>query len=563
MASRKELKALITLAGKVDPSLQASLLSAAKQTKGLSQNFGLLNLAGQKMKTTVSGFAGEIGKKMPQSVQNMAKMASQNKLVQASFTTLGKVGKGSLSALKVGGKMALAGVTALAVAGTAALVGVAKTGLQTASDLTEVQNVVDVTFGDNAKTVDAWSQSLLKAYGLSELSAKKYASTTGAMLKSSGISDKNVLAMSQGITQLTGDMASFYNLQPDEMFEKIRSGISGETEPLKALGINMSVANLEAFALSQGINKSYQAMSQAEQMTLRYNYLMSATADAQGDFSRTSDSLSNQTKLMKENFTQLSAKIMQAAIPALSKILAGVNGFMDSMDTQGLGNFVAGIADLALQLLPVAMQLMPAIQSTMEALLPPITQVVKMLLPPLTQFAELIAKSLGVILPPLMQIVSVVLPPIISLFELILKVAGAGISKIGELLSGIAGLFGGNSSGSEPLPQYARGGFSSRPAIFGEAGLEAAIPIKRGSQRSISLLERTAQLLGLRRKGDDDAFSGLRQRLPGMAVGYRFVYAPVINGGTSQQVVAELRRQYESFREMYENWMNRERRLAW
>ena len=95
-------------------------------------------------------------------------------------------------------------------------------------------------------------------------------------------------------------MASFYNLNSDEAFAKIRSGISGETEPLKQLGINMSVANLEAYAMAQGIDKSYDSMTQAEQVMLRYNYLLSVTGDAQGDFARTSGSFANQQKLLKE-----------------------------------------------------------------------------------------------------------------------------------------------------------------------------------------------------------------------------------------------------------------------
>ena len=111
------------------------------------------------------------------------------------------------------------------------------------------------------------------------MQAKKYTSTLGAMMKSSGLTGKAVTSMSTDLAGLAADMASFYNLDFETAFEKIRSGISGETEPLKQLGINMSVANLEAYALSQGITKSYESMTQAEQVTLRYNYLMQATRD--------------------------------------------------------------------------------------------------------------------------------------------------------------------------------------------------------------------------------------------------------------------------------------------
>ena len=189
--------------------------------------------------------------------------------------------------------------------------------IEYASDLQEVQNVVDVTFGQNS-AINEWSKNTLEAFGLNELSAKRFSGTLGAMLKSSGLAGDSVQDMSMSITELAGDMASFYNLDAEEAFNKIRSGISGETEPLKQLGINMSVANLEAFALSQGIQTAYSEMSQAEQVTLRYNYLMQATADAQGDFARTSDSYANQVKLLKENWLAFTGSLATKALPILA-----------------------------------------------------------------------------------------------------------------------------------------------------------------------------------------------------------------------------------------------------
>lgn len=215
------------------------------------------------------------------------------------------------------------------IMGAVAALGLAKVAgdaIDYASDLTEVQNVVDVTFGSSAQIVNDWSKTTLDAFGLNELSAKRFAGTMGAMLKSSGLAGDSVREMSQRITEMSGDMASFYNLDPEEAFNKIRSGISGETEPLKQLGINMSVANLEAFALSQGMTKAYNSMSQGEQVMLRYNYLLNATADAQGDFARTSDSFANQTKLMKENFTAFTGELASSALPMLTLGISMLNG---------------------------------------------------------------------------------------------------------------------------------------------------------------------------------------------------------------------------------------------
>lgn len=203
-----------------------------------------------------------------------------------------------------------------------------KTGIDYASDLAEVQNVVDVTFGSATEAINSWSKECLAAYGMNEVSAKRYAGTIGAMLKSSGLAGDAIVDMSKDMVGLAGDMASFYNLDLETAFEKIRSGISGETEPLKQLGINMSVANLEAYALSQGITTAYNEMSQAEQVMLRYNYLMSATADAQGDFARTQDSYANQTRLLSESWLEFTGVMAEQLLPVLTTIVSWLNNIV-------------------------------------------------------------------------------------------------------------------------------------------------------------------------------------------------------------------------------------------
>lgn len=207
----------------------------------------------------------------------------------------------------------------------AALVNFGKQCIELGSDLQEVQNVVDVTFGEMSSTIDQFAKDAIEKFGLSELAAKQYTSTMGAMLKSMGFTGQAVSDMSMELAGLAGDMASFYNLEADEAFAKIRAGISGETEPLKQLGINLSVANLEQFALTQGINKSYNAMTQQEQALLRYNYLLSVTSDAQGDFARTSDSWANQTKILAMRFDSLKASIGQGLINVFTPVIKVLN----------------------------------------------------------------------------------------------------------------------------------------------------------------------------------------------------------------------------------------------
>ena len=209
-----------------------------------------------------------------------------------------------------------------------------KAAINAASDLQEVQNVVDVTFGESANEINAWARNAINQFGLTETQAKRFASTMGAMMKSSGIASKDITEMSENLAGLAADMASFYNLDFDEAFNKIRSGISGETEPLKQLGINMSVANLEAFALSQGLKKTFNEMSQGEQVMLRYQYLMQATADAQGDFSRTSDGFANGLRLLQNNFESLKTTIGTALIEPVSRAIGFLNEMMGLLNPE-------------------------------------------------------------------------------------------------------------------------------------------------------------------------------------------------------------------------------------
>ena len=204
-----------------------------------------------------------------------------------------------------------------------------KKSIEFASDLAEVQNVVDVTFGESANEINKWSKTALKAYGLNELSAKKYVGTMGAMLTSTGIANDKIAEMSKTMVALAGDMASFYNLDSQEAFDKIRAGISGETEPLKALGINMSDANLEAFALSQNMEKVWDDMSYAEKTLVRYKYLLSVTKNAQGDFTRTADQFANRQRVFTESINQTMALFAANLLPLLSAGMAYGIQFFD------------------------------------------------------------------------------------------------------------------------------------------------------------------------------------------------------------------------------------------
>jgi hypothetical protein len=129
--------------------------------------------------------------------------------------------------------------------------------IQLASDLEEVQNVVDVTFGsDGSAKIEKWATNAQKQFGLTELQAKQYAYTLGAMMKSHGLTEDSIYEMSTGLAGLAADMASFYNLPFDEAFSKIQSGMAGMSMPLRQLGIDMSETAVSAYAAAQGFETS-------------------------------------------------------------------------------------------------------------------------------------------------------------------------------------------------------------------------------------------------------------------------------------------------------------------
>ncbi len=210
---------------------------------------------------------------------------------------------------------------------TGEIKSLAMEGLDYASSLVEVQNVIDTSFGPKgAAKVNAWARTASNAFGLSRLQAKQFSGVMGAMLKSSGLAGEKIVQMSTSLAGLAGDMASFYDLPIEESFQKIQAGISGETEPLKRLGINMSVANLQAYALSQGITKKFAAMKQGEQTILRYQYLLSTAADAQGDFMRTAESsFAVQRRLWQTNVMEVAGTAMSAILPLATEYLGKLN----------------------------------------------------------------------------------------------------------------------------------------------------------------------------------------------------------------------------------------------
>lgn len=201
------------------------------------------------------------------------------------------------------------------------------------SNLTEVQNVVDVTFTTMSDKVNEFAKNAMTSAGLSETMAKRYVGTFGAMSKSFGFSESQAYDMSTALTQLTGDVASFYNISQDLAYIKLKSVFTGETETLKDLGVVMTQAALDQYALANGYGKTTSAMTEQEKVALRLAFVQKQLSAASGDFIRTSDSWANQVRVMQLQLQSLKATVGQGLINIFTPVLKVINILLGKLAT--------------------------------------------------------------------------------------------------------------------------------------------------------------------------------------------------------------------------------------
>ena len=201
------------------------------------------------------------------------------------------------------------------------------------SDLAEVQNVVDVTFTTMSDKVNEFAKNAMTSAGLSETMAKRYVGTFGAMSKSFGFSESQAYDMSTALTQLTGDVASFYNISQDLAYIKLKSVFTGETETLKDLGVVMTQSALDQYALANGYGKTTSEMTEQEKVALRLAFVQKQLSAASGDFIRTSDSWANQVRVMQLQLQSLKATVGQGLINIFTPVLKVINILLGKLAT--------------------------------------------------------------------------------------------------------------------------------------------------------------------------------------------------------------------------------------
>lgn len=230
------------------------------------------------------------------------------------------------------------------------------------SSLTEVENVVRQTFGQYESLINNFAKTSIEKFGMSELSAKQFASRFQAMGTALDIPQGKMADMSIRLTELTGDMASFYDVSQEDIAKSLQSVFSGTTAPMRRYGIDLTQATLKEWALKQGLDANVSSMTQAEKAMLRYQYVLAHTTNITGDFARTADTWHNQITMLRENFKALGAVVGGGLINAFKPFIKVLNAVLQKvisfaeMVTNALGSIFgwkyeaskgAGISGLA------------------------------------------------------------------------------------------------------------------------------------------------------------------------------------------------------------------------
>ena len=261
---------------------------------------------------------------------------------------------------------ALGGVAKIAggfVVGAALLKlpGLLSSVVGSASSLEESMSKVNVVFGENAKEVQDWSKESAKAFGQSRQSALEAAGTYGNLFQAFGIARPEATKMSTSLVELAADLASFNNTSVDEALVALRSGLSGETEPLKRYGVAISDARMKTEALSMGLIKSTkEALSPHAKAMASYALIMKDTALAQGDFERTSGGLANQQRILSAQLSNLKTTIGSAVLPVVLELVKALNTYLIpgiGMLGQVVGSIVPTISGLFGGLFDIAKRL--------------------------------------------------------------------------------------------------------------------------------------------------------------------------------------------------------------
>ena len=245
-------------------------------------------------------------------------IGNANKSISGLKKSADKGTKGVSSAFKA----LKAGIVALGIG------KVIKDSISSGMDAIESDSLFSTVMGNNTEAVREWSNGVADALGLSAVNMQKNIGVIYNMTSSMGVAGDNALKMSKGVSVLAEDMASFYNLDSAEAFNKLRAGLTGETEPLKSLGILVDENTVKQTAYSAGIAEVGAELTQEQKVLARYTAILNQTGNAQGDLARTLESPSNQLRSLKQNVQNLGITFSKILMPAVQAVLPWLNALV-------------------------------------------------------------------------------------------------------------------------------------------------------------------------------------------------------------------------------------------
>lgn len=315
---------------------QQSVEDTQAKVNALKQRLDELNSSAQ--------IDDDLGKQIAEVSKELAYAENAARKAQEELESLNRIRLDKLSSsIKEAGENIIDMGSSLTSKVTLPLMAAGTAAVKYATDTQEAINKVDVSFGESAENIKQWSEVTLEAYGISRTSALDMAAYFGDMSTSMGLTQAKAAQMSKEIVGWIGDISSFKNVSLDVAKTAASAIWTGETESIKQLGVVMTEANLEAYALANGYDKLYKEMSQGEKVMLRFNYVMDSTQNATGDFARTSDNTANQLRILQESLKELAASFGEELLPIIQPILQNINDLIQkfaSLDEQTKQNIV-------------------------------------------------------------------------------------------------------------------------------------------------------------------------------------------------------------------------------
>lgn len=224
-----------------------------------------------------------------------------------------------------------------------------ETSVTAASDLNEEMSKTRAVFGKSADSIEAWSRTTANAFGISQRQALGTISGFGALFSPMGIVGQQAAAQSRRLVELGADLASFYNTDVQSALDAIRSGIVGESEPLRRYGVQLSEAKVQAEALAATGKTLTGSLTVGEKTLARQAIILRETALAHGDAAKTGDQFAGQMRRLNAQVDDLQASLGSALLPYLTEVAKKTNVWLSDMENrkQVVDNFTKSVEALA------------------------------------------------------------------------------------------------------------------------------------------------------------------------------------------------------------------------